>query len=149
MQLEPYVYNLGAAFFAVAGEHERRPAIRRAGSADVSYAELAAEVRRTISMLRAAGLARGALVALQNGKSISGYAAMLACLTLGVTYTNLDPDNPVERLRRILSACQPALILCDAVPAPGVAAVAEALKISRSDDPRFAGGGGRIRGRRS
>ena len=54
---------------------------------------------------------------------------MLACLTLGVTYTNLDPDNPVERLRRILSVCQPAMILCDTTPAPAVAAVAEALSI--------------------
>jgi D-alanine--poly(phosphoribitol) ligase subunit 1 len=129
MPLEAYVYNLGTAFFAGAHDHARRSALRRAGSSDVSYAELACEVRRIASHLRAAGLSRGALVALQNGKSISGYAAMLACLTLGITYTNLDPDIPVERLRRILSVCQPAMILCDTTPAPAVAAVAEALGI--------------------
>ena len=129
MELEPYTYNLGTAFFAVAGKYERRPAIRRAGSVDVSYSELATQVQRVTSKLRAAGLARGALVALQNNKSVAGYAAMLACVTLGVPYTNLDPDNPVERLRRILSVCQPALIICDSAPAPAVVAVAEALNI--------------------
>jgi D-alanine--poly(phosphoribitol) ligase subunit 1 len=129
MPVEPYIYNLGATFFAVAREHAWRSAIRRAGSADVTYAELADEVRRIASQLRAAGLARGSLVALQNGKSVSGYAAMLACLTVGVTYTNLDANNPVDRLLRILSVCRPALIVCDAAPAATVAAAAEALDI--------------------
>jgi D-alanine--poly(phosphoribitol) ligase subunit 1 len=129
MPIEPYIYNLGTSFFAIAQEHARKPAIRRAESADVTYAELAGQVRRIALQLRAAALPRGSLVALQNGKSVSGYAAMLACLTVGVTYTNLDVNNPVHRLERILSVCRPALILCDATPAEPVVAAAEALGI--------------------
>jgi D-alanine--poly(phosphoribitol) ligase subunit 1 len=54
---------------------------------------------------------------------------MLACLALGVAYTNLDANNPVERLLRILSVCRPALILCDTMPTPAVSEAASALGI--------------------
>ncbi|MFA6963986.1 amino acid adenylation domain-containing protein [Bosea sp. (in: a-proteobacteria)] len=130
MSPEPYVHNLGAAFQAVARLHGNRPAIRNAGATDVSYSALAAEALDIAARLQAAGLRRGSLVALQNAKSVAGYAAMLACLTLGVTYTNLDAANPAERLRRILLVCQPAMILCDAAPAPSVAAAAAELGIA-------------------
>jgi D-alanine--poly(phosphoribitol) ligase subunit 1 len=36
---------------------------------------------------------------------------MLACLRLGIIYTNLDPDSPWERLRRILVTCKPNIII--------------------------------------
>ncbi len=129
MQTEPYLYNLGSAFLAVAKKHGPRPAIRRANAPDVSYAELAGQVQDLAARLRTAGLRRGTLVALQNGKSVAGYAAMLACLALGVVYTNLDANNPAERLKRILSVCRPAMILCDDAPSEAIAQAAGELGI--------------------
>ena len=38
---------------------------------------------------------------------------MLACLKLGLPYTNLDDQNPPHRLRNVLQTCRPRLILCD------------------------------------
>ena len=130
MPVESYVYNLGGAFFAMADDHASRPALRKSGSTNLTYGELAGEVRRISQQLQAIGLRRGSLVALQNNKSAAGYATMLACLALGVAYTNLDTNNPIERLSRILSVCRPALILCDAMPAPAVAEAASALGIA-------------------
>ena len=36
---------------------------------------------------------------------------MIACLRLGIIYTNLDPENPRERLEKILDVCRPRLIV--------------------------------------
>lgn len=130
MSIEPYIHNLGMAFLAVAEDHGDRPAIRLWGEPDVSYRALAAEVLSIANRLQGAGLRRGELVALQNGKSVTGYATMLACLALGVTYTNLDAANPAERLRRILSVCQPSMILCDTQPAAGIRAAATEMDIA-------------------
>ncbi len=51
------------------------------------------------------------VVCLSDEKSVDTFACMLACLKLGVIYSVLDCDSPVERLRKILSICQPRLLL--------------------------------------
>jgi D-alanine--poly(phosphoribitol) ligase subunit 1 len=124
---EPYCHNLGQAFAAVAAHHAARPALRFAEGPDLSYAGLAANAATLAGWLHAEGAGRGTLVALQNGKSADGYAAMLACLALGAAYAHLDPQNPPERLHRILGVCAPVFVLCDAPAAPNVAAAAAAL----------------------
>src|ERR1043165_798822 len=101
-----YLCNLGQAFSETAAQNRDSPAIRIAHWL----------------LDRKAG--PGAVVALQNGKTLEGYAAMLACLKVGAAYTNLDVQNPAERLGRILSVCRPIFILCDDAPAPCVAEAA-------------------------
>ena len=113
MTSEGYVYNLGQRFLQVAQRHARRPAIRSAARDDVSYAELAATASRASRWLARHNIGPGALVALQNSKSLVGYAVMLACLMRGAAYVNLDPGNPAERLRRILAVCRPAMVVAD------------------------------------
>lgn len=127
--MEPYACNLGRAFAATAARHAGEPAIRPLSGPDVCYDELCALAGRMSHWLRGRGVTRGCVVALQNGKSPQGYAAMLACLSLGAAYTNLDAQNPVERLRRILSVCAPIFVLCDEPPAPFVSEAAQALSI--------------------
>jgi D-alanine--poly(phosphoribitol) ligase subunit 1 len=123
---EPYIFNLGRMFAAVAARHASRPALRFAGAPDLTYGELAAKVTATAGWLRSQGVGRGKLVALQNGKTADGYAAMLACLVLGAAYAHLDPQNPAERLQRILEVCRPLFVLCDAPAATNIAAAATA-----------------------
>src|ERR1043165_6344241 len=106
-----YLCNLGQAFSETAAQNRDSPAIRIAHWL----------------LDRKAG--PGAVVALQNGKTLEGYAAMLACLKVGAAYTNLDLQNPAERLSRILSICQPIFVLCDGEPAACVTEAAARVSI--------------------
>jgi D-alanine--poly(phosphoribitol) ligase subunit 1 len=104
--------NLPAAFDALRGQHGARCALHYPESGrEVSYAELGLLADRLAVRLLSQGLVAGDLLALFHDKSPEAYAAMLACLRLGVAYVNLDPDSPWERLRRILDTCQPRLVL--------------------------------------
>ena len=124
---DPYTHNLGQLFAGIAQRHADRPALRDGEGRETSYADLFATASRIAHWLAARNIGPGALVALQNGKGVAGYAAMLACLMRGAAYANLDPKNPAERLTRILGRCQPALVLADAAPAESVAEAARAV----------------------
>lgn len=107
-----FISNLGIAFQEIASRHARRTAlIYPASQKRVSYAELNQLAEHIARELWATGLRQGQVAAIFHDKSPAAFAAMLACLRLGIIYTNLDPDSPWERLRRILHTCKPALII--------------------------------------
>lgn len=109
---ESFVVNLALAFEAVVARHADRPALHYPdGGQAVSYRELAGLVDEVAQRLHARGLRKGEVVALLHDKSPLGFAAMLACLRLGIIYTNLDPDSPWPRLQKILHSCSPRLIV--------------------------------------
>lgn len=109
------VSNLGLAFAGTADRYSDRPALlypedgRR-----VAYAELADLAQTVARALHGAGLRQGDVLALVHDKSPAAFAVMLACLRLGIIYTNLDPDSPWPRLQKILAACRPRLVICAA-----------------------------------
>jgi D-alanine--poly(phosphoribitol) ligase subunit 1 len=107
-----FVSNLGIAFQGVAREYSRRIALSYPASGEqTSYGELNLLADRIAGVLSAKGLRQGHVAAMFHDKSPVAYAAMLACLRLGIVYTNLDADSPWERLRRILGSCQPSVII--------------------------------------
>ena len=107
-----FVSNLGIAFQDVVRRHgNRRALIYPATGERTSYGELAVLAERIAGMLWEKGLRQGHVAAIFHDKSPAAFAAMLACLRLGVLYTNLDPDSPWERLRRILGTCLPGIII--------------------------------------
>ena len=53
------------------------------------------------------------VVGIFNTKEPTGYAAMLACLKIGAIYTNIDEENPKERLKKIFRASEPKLLISD------------------------------------
>ena len=57
------------------------------------------------------GMRQGHVAAFFHDKSPKAFAAMLACLRLGIIYTNLDPASPWERIRKILANCNPDLVV--------------------------------------
>jgi D-alanine--poly(phosphoribitol) ligase subunit 1 len=63
--------------------------------------------------MRSAGFQKGDVAAIFHEKTPSAFAAMIACLKLGVIYTNLDIETPAPRLKRILAQCQPRRILVE------------------------------------
>ena len=118
-------WNLGLKFRETATAHADRPALRPPDALGLTYGELDALANRLAHRLLAEGLERGDVVAIFHDKSAPAFAAMLACLKLGLLYTNLDPDSPWERLRKILQTCEPALIVNAFPETPHSAAVHE------------------------
>ena len=107
-----FVSNLGIAFQEITLRHADRTALIYPATGErVTYRELNQLADRIASVLRAKGLRRGQVAAMFHDKSPAAFAAMLACLRLGIVYTNLDPDSPWERLRKILGTCQPSMII--------------------------------------
>ncbi|MBZ2208605.1 amino acid adenylation domain-containing protein [Massilia sp. R798] len=94
----------------------------------VSYGELAALANAIAGELIHQGLRQGDVVALFHDKSPPAYATMLACLRLGLIYTNLDPDSPWARLEKILHTCQPRLIVNSFAALPHQAALTQTGK---------------------
>lgn len=107
-----FISNLGQAFEAIAKKHADRVALIYPATGErMTYRDLNLLVDDLTGVLWAKGLRRGQVVAMFHDKSPAAFATMLACLRLGVIYTNLDPDSPWERLRKILATCQPNLIV--------------------------------------
>lgn len=107
-----FVPNLGIAFQEIALRHARRTALLYPATGEcVSYRDLAQLAERIACTLWAQGMRPGQVVAVFHDKSPAAFAAMLACLRLGVVYTNLDPDSPWQRISKILGTCQPRLII--------------------------------------
>lgn len=106
-----YEYNLGIRFQTVAEGSADRTAIWFGDGETVTYGALNRRANRVARGLLDAGVSPGHLVCVSGEKSVYTFATMLACLKIGAAYCVLDPESPPERLRKIVSRCEPALLL--------------------------------------
>ena len=107
-----FISNLALAFDEVVTKHAARTALFYPESGlRATYAELDKLALSIASSLFRLGVRKGDVVAIFHDKSPAAFAAILACLRLGVTYTNLDPESPWERLRKILASCRPHVVV--------------------------------------
>ena len=60
--------------------------------------------------MQSQGLHQGHIIAIASTKIFEDYALMIACLKIGVSYANIDIDNPPERINHIFQICQPKII---------------------------------------
>ncbi|WP_304452761.1 non-ribosomal peptide synthetase [Nocardiopsis sp. YSL2] len=81
----------------------RAEALRWEGEA-VRYADLAEDVARLSAHLAAHGVSEGTVVPVCLERTPAYAAAVLAVLRLGASYAPMDPSQPRERLRTLLSA---------------------------------------------
>ena len=58
------------------------------------------------------GIKENSIILLLNDKSWQFFACMIACLKGKITFCNLDPDIPKERITQIKEITNPALLLC-------------------------------------
>src|SRR5215467_9521693 len=79
-------------------------------SSSVTYAELDTAANRAANFLVQRGIRKGRPVALVVDKSTVTYAIIIACQRIGTPYFAVDPANPRERTRYILSKCRPGLV---------------------------------------
>jgi len=149
-----HLSNLGLKFSEVIGLHGGRPALRETGGEITTYAQLDQLSNRTGRLLLERGLRRGDVVAIFHDKSPAAFATMLACLKTGLIYTNLDPDSPWERIRKIVQTIEPKAIVNAFLEPPHSAELrrleaavlhlrqpATAAELLRRDDAEVPGGG--------
>jgi amino acid adenylation domain-containing protein len=85
------------------------------GDRRVTYRELNNSANQLAHYLRDLGAASEVRVAVLIDRSIALLTALLAILKAGGTYLPLDPDQPQQRLERILHAAGPSYLICDSV----------------------------------
>lgn len=108
-----YQYNLAYRFEHVASQHGNQIALWFSNDQQITYANLDQLANRVARLLLERGAKKSDVVCISGEKSLGTFAAMLACLKVGCTYAILDPDSPVERLRKILSTCRPKLLIAE------------------------------------
>jgi amino acid adenylation domain-containing protein len=81
------------------------------GARRLSYAELDAWSSRLARVLAEAGCRPGDRVALALPKSAEAIVGMIGTLKAGGCYVPIDPASPAARVRKILDACAPVVIL--------------------------------------
>ncbi len=106
-----YTHNIAGKLDDVAGKFGDRVALNCGQDESVTFTELRERSLIFASFLSGKGISKGEVIAILNDKSPDGFAFMLGCLRIGAIYTNLDPESPPERLKRILDQCQPALVV--------------------------------------
>jgi D-alanine--poly(phosphoribitol) ligase subunit 1 len=106
-----HVFNLGLKFREIAAAYADQPALRYLGEEPVGYDQLDQLSNRIARLLLEQGLVLGDVVAIFHDKSAAAFATMLACLKTGLIYTNLDPDSPWERLRKMIETCEPKAVV--------------------------------------
>lgn len=108
-----YTYNLGQVFQNVSRQYGNKIAIIFDGRDQIDFQELDILSNKAANFLISMGVKKLDVVAIQNKKSPMGFAMMIACLKLGIIYTNFDYTNPVERIRKIFNTAAPRLVFAD------------------------------------
>jgi len=121
-------------FAASVAAHGDRTAVQTADR-EVSYAELDRWTDTIAARLQQAtsGSDRPAVIFLEQ--PLGTIAAILGGVKAGVIIAPLDPEQPVQRLRKLVAAADPCVILHDAATAAAVAALEARDACSLSIEP--------------
>ncbi|KAA3617579.1 MAG: amino acid adenylation domain-containing protein [Calditrichaeota bacterium] len=107
-----YIYNLNQRFKQIVEKFPDRVALSFPEGDKVKYGELNLLSDRIMVFLQAMAITKGSVVAIYGEKNVFTFAAILACLKSGITYTVFDPQSPMDRLQRIFSTCKPSAVFC-------------------------------------
>lgn len=125
-----YEYNLGIKFENIASRYPHHPAIKFSKSNSISYAQLNRKVNQFARHLLKKNVGTGDVVCIAGTKDILTFICMLACLKIGVAYSIIDDQSPVERLERIITTCLPKVLFIDAVLAKSLKRIIQKLHIT-------------------
>jgi D-alanine--poly(phosphoribitol) ligase subunit 1 len=125
-------FNLANLFYAVSEKNKNEIAIRYKEK-EINYDQLNKLSNQIANYFLAKGIKSYDVVGIFNTKEILGYASMLACLKIGSIYTNIDEENPIIRLEKILTRCEPKLLIIDCKPSIVISDVANKLNVELID----------------
>ena len=95
-----YEYSLGRLFDRVARHYSDRTALVYSNDLRYTYLDLQKRTNAFTQYFLSSNLRPGSVIAIFNDKSINAISIMLACLELGIIYTNLDANSPAGDLKR-------------------------------------------------
>lgn len=104
---------MGIEFYDVASSHTNKVALQYPSGNVFTYNELNQLSNKIARFLLSKGVSKENVIAIFNNKSAYAFSLMLACLKIGVIYTNLDTSSPWQRLEKIINTCLPELIFFD------------------------------------
>ena len=107
-----YYYNLGTYFEDVSFKYNSKIAIAYKNKV-ISYSQLNEKSNQIANLLVSKGIIQGDVIAIAHSKRFHSFALMIACLKLGIIYTNIDIDGPEERLEKIFKNCKPKIVFLD------------------------------------
>jgi amino acid adenylation domain-containing protein len=99
-----------------------------------TYRSLAARASRLARRLAAAGVGRGARVAVLVQRSPDMVIALLGVLEAGAAYVPLDPDHPDDRIAFMLADAEVALVITQRALAPRLASASMRTLLIDADD---------------
>lgn len=105
--------NLGIKFQEIVLKQATKPAIKFCDNTQISFLQLEELSNKIANFLLRKSVKKEQVIAIQNDKTPFGYACIIACLKLGIIYTNFDSSNPKERLSKIFNTAQPSLVISD------------------------------------
>ncbi|HEV3010409.1 MAG TPA: amino acid adenylation domain-containing protein [Burkholderiales bacterium] len=125
----------------VVRQAERRPHATAMvyGAKRLSYGELDAAANRLARTLVEAGCRKGDRVGFLYPKKPAAMVWMLGILKAGAMHVPLDVASPPERLRRIVSSCEPRFILAAGPAAPLAAQVQDLSRLAWMEESVPAG----------
>ncbi len=133
--------SVGSLFRSVALEHPEKVALIH-GDAKTTYAELEKRARSIATKLRASGMAAGDLVAVSSRPSADMIAALVGILMAGGVYVPLNPSDPADRGKLLLSECGAKFLLSEsgADVLPGIVQIPLAEAASSTTDAEIPAG---------
>jgi len=105
-------FNLVDYFYDVVRKNNENIALRYENE-NVTYDELNKLSNKIANYFLSVGIRKYDVVGIFNTKTPIGYASMLAALKIGATYSNIDEENPLNRLNKILQTCKPKILISD------------------------------------
>ena len=105
-----YKYNLSISFEEIVEKYSDNIALKFNATDSVSYEILNNKSNQLARYLLDEGVRQNDVVCISGDKKVSTFTSMIACLKIGAVYTILDPDSPVERLRKIIKTCEPKIL---------------------------------------
>jgi acyl-CoA synthetase (AMP-forming)/AMP-acid ligase II len=103
---------LHEAFFAAAARYPGRVAASR-GDESVTFDELAVQTRQVARALAAKGIGRTSRLAWWGGTQLDLVPLFLACASLGITFTPVNPKFTADEARAVLDVAEPVLVVVD------------------------------------
>ncbi len=124
--------SLAAMVAAHAAERPQAPAVVL-DDATVGYAELDARANRLAQLLRARGIAPGAIVATVLPRSLDLVVAHLAIVKAGATYLPIDPNHMAARSAFVFQEAAPAAVLTHEALLPQLDDIAHCIALDAAD----------------
>ena len=104
--------NLGEAFDEIVKLYPNNKAfIFPDNDQEITYHDLNQLVDQLIQSKLLSQINIGELILIINDKSFECLSLIIACLKLGIIYTNIDPEMPIKRIKTIINKTSPKLIV--------------------------------------